>query len=72
MQDHLETLRKKYHSVNVTVLDDALVYFGLHNEHLQSTEDELNKIIKENNLPLVAKKNSGLMANTVVVEYLIK
>lgn len=72
MQDHLETLRKKYHSVNVTVLDDEMVYYNIPHKYLQSTEDELNKIIKENNLPLVAKKNSGLMANTVVVEYLIK
>lgn len=72
MQDHLETLRKKYHSINVTILDDALVYFGVPKEQLQKVEDELNNLINENKLPLVAKKSSGIFANTITVEYLIK
>lgn len=72
MQQHLETLRKKYHSTKVTVWADSMVYFNIPNGQQEKVEKELNDLIKELKLPLVAKKSSGIFADTITVEYLIK
>lgn len=68
---HFTTLFNLYPSTNVMVYEDSLVFYKIPYGQNNRVQDELNALIMEHNLPLVAKSNesgNGLFADTVFVE----
>jgi hypothetical protein len=68
---HFTTLFNLYPSTNVMVYSDLLVFYKIPFNQNNRVQDELNALIMEHNLPLVAKSNesgNGLFADTVFVE----
>ena len=68
---HFTTLFNLYPSTNVMVYSDSLVFYKIPYGQNNRVQDELNALIMEHNLPLVAKSNesgNGLFADTVFVE----
>jgi hypothetical protein len=68
---HFTTLFNLYPSVNVMVYNDSLVFYKIPFNQNNRVQDELNALIMEHNLPLVAKSNESgnwLFADTVFVE----
>lgn len=61
------TLVSNYSSTKCFIYDDAIVYHSLKNPY--QTQDELNALILEHDLPLVAKNNvsNGLFFDSVLV-----
>lgn len=58
LSEHFQELIKCYSSSKVHVYDDVLVYFELTEKTAPIVEKELNKLIKEKNLPLIAEQSS--------------
>lgn len=68
---HFNKLLNLYSSTNVMVYSDSLVFYKIPYGQNNRVQDELNALIMEHNLPLVAKSNesgNGLFADTVFVE----
>jgi lysyl-tRNA synthetase class II len=70
IQTQLETLRINYPYTKVLVYDDCMVYHSL-GRFGKKIETELNQLIQQLNIPLIAKHNikeSRLFGDSVVVE----
>lgn len=68
---HFTTLFNLYPSTNVMVYRDSLVFYKIPYGFNNRVQEELNALIMEHNLPLVARSNennNGLFADTVFVE----
>lgn len=68
---HFTTLFNLYPSTNVMVHGDSLTFYKIPFNQNNRVQDELNALIMEHNLPLVAKSNesgNGLFSDTVFVE----
>jgi hypothetical protein len=66
---HFTTLFNLYPSTNVMVYSDLLVFYKIPYGMNIKIQDELNALIMEHNLPLVAKSNGSnqLFMDTVLV-----
>ncbi len=58
LSEHFQELIKCYSSSKVHVYDDVIVYFELTEKTAPIVEKELNQLIKEKNLPLIAEQSS--------------
>lgn len=69
IDSYFNKLYTSYSSTKVKSYDDCLVYYGILIGDTFKVEKELNNIIKEHNLPLIAKSNSnnGIFHDTVLV-----
>ena len=67
---HFTTLFNLYPSTNVMVYSDSLVFYKIPYGQNNRVQDELNALIMEHNLPLVAKSNGSnqLFMDTVLVQ----
>ena len=68
---HFNRLLNLYSSINVMCYEDSLVFYKIPYGMNTKIQDELNALIMEHNLPLVAKSNesgNGLFSDTVFVE----
>lgn len=67
---HFNKLLNLYSSTNVMVYSDSLVFYKIPYGQNNRVQDELNALIMEHNLPLVAKSNESgnrLFTDTVFV-----
>ena len=67
---HFTTLFNLYPSTNVMVYSDSLIFYKIPFNQNNRVQDELNALIMEHNLPLVAKSNGSnqLFMDTVLVQ----
>jgi hypothetical protein len=67
---HFTTLFNLYPSVNVMVYNDSLVFYKIPFNQNNRVQDELNALIMEHQLPLVAKSNgsNSMFMDTVLVQ----
>jgi hypothetical protein len=71
IDSHFNKIRCLYGSVKVNLYEDCLIYHSIPHGFNNKVKNELNALIMEHNLPLVAKSNesgNGLFADTVFVE----
>ena len=66
---HFNKLLNLYSSINVMCYDDSLVFYKIPYGFNTKVQDELNALIMEHNLPLVARSNGSnqLFMDTVLV-----